>query len=695
MKINIKNCNSIDQATISIEPNRLNIKHGPNGTGKSTLAKAVSLSIEGTEALRKLIPFKYRGLNQNPEFQPSVSVDVPVGSIALFNEDYINQFVFTQDEVLKNSFDIFIKTQKYDEKMAEIEGIISEIRATFQSHEKIDVVIINLTELHECFGKSAKGLAKSSKFIKGVGSGNSIENVPLGLEPFEKYIKCDNNIAWLKWQMSGNSFLAISDDCPYCSSPTAEKKETILAVERTYDAKAVEHLSKIQNVLEDLGDYFADDTKGKLDKIVKNKDGLKKEEEAFLAEIKHQVDVLITKLRDIKSISYFSLKDSIEIKNEIEKLKIDLGLLGHLNSAPTKGIADEINHCLEKVIEKAGKLQGEINKQNKLIQQTTERHKEDINGFLKYAGYKYYVDIAEESNTYRMKLKHSECDGEISNGATHLSYGERNAFSLVLFMYDCVMKNPDLIILDDPISSFDKNKKYAIIEMLFRSKICLRNRTVLMLTHDIEPVIDMIKNLAYNFDPRPQAHFLSSRNGTISEKEIKRDNILSFSQICEHNVATANHDAIKAIYLRRHYEIMDDKGLEYQLLSNVFKKRITPIVRTIGETGDPVEIDMTAEDLLKSQTEIQKKLPNFDYATLVASMNDKEKMIKLFHETTNNYEKLQIFRLISDENHENNVIKKFVNETYHIENEYIMQLNPHEYDYVPDHIVVECSKYLS
>jgi wobble nucleotide-excising tRNase len=35
-------------------------------------------------------------------------------------------------------------------------------------------------------------------------------------------------------------------------------------------------------------------------------------------------------------------------------------------------------------------------------------------------------------------------------------------------MFETLYKKSDLIILDDPISSFDKNKKYAILQMLFR-----------------------------------------------------------------------------------------------------------------------------------------------------------------------------------------------------------------------------------
>ncbi len=77
----------------------------------------------------------------------------------------------------------------------------------------------------------------------------------------------------------------------------------------------------------------------------------------------------------------------------------------------------------------------------------------------------------------------------------HLSWGERNAFSLVLFMFYAISENAELVVLDDPISSFDTNKKYAIIHRMFskQSGILPRSfykKTVLMLTHDFEPIID-------------------------------------------------------------------------------------------------------------------------------------------------------------------------------------------------------------
>ncbi|TOE37304.1 hypothetical protein CGJ45_19930, partial [Vibrio parahaemolyticus] len=43
MNITIENCNSIDSATIALTDKKLNIKFAPNGTGKSTIAKAITL----------------------------------------------------------------------------------------------------------------------------------------------------------------------------------------------------------------------------------------------------------------------------------------------------------------------------------------------------------------------------------------------------------------------------------------------------------------------------------------------------------------------------------------------------------------------------------------------------------------------------------------------------------------------------
>lgn len=56
IKITIENCNNISHGELTLEENKLNIKYGMNGTGKSSLSTAISLISQGKD-LTELKPF--------------------------------------------------------------------------------------------------------------------------------------------------------------------------------------------------------------------------------------------------------------------------------------------------------------------------------------------------------------------------------------------------------------------------------------------------------------------------------------------------------------------------------------------------------------------------------------------------------------------------------------------------------------
>ena len=289
-----------------------------------------------------------------------------------------------------------------------------------------------------------------------------------------------------------------------------------------------------------------------------------------------------------------------------------------------------------------------------------------------------------------MRLRHVDSSKAVPSGTQHLSYGEKNAFALVLFMYECLAKQADVIILDDPISSFDRDKKYAVIDMLFRGKKSLRGKTVLMMTHDLEPIIDILYNLPHKFNSAPRASYLELRSGTILEKPITREDLSTFATICDDNIGERDEDVVKLVYLRRHYEVLNNRGVSYQLLSNLLHKRDKPYKKESGK-----ETPLMPEEIDEATREIQSKMPSFDYARLLKKVSDVESMKEAFAAATYNYEKLQIFRVLQDRFSESDVIHKFINETFHIENEYIMQLNPCKYEMVPEFIVEECERIVS
>jgi ABC-type Mn2+/Zn2+ transport system ATPase subunit len=695
MELTITNCNNIDSGKIEITNNKLNIKFGINGTGKSTITRAIKYAIDSPQLLTELIPFKHR--KSEIKVVPEITINEEIKSVLIFNEEYLNQFLFKEDELISNSYEIFINTPEYKNSTEQIEQLLSEIKKVFSENEDLNKTISDFENLSKSFATTQTGLSKSSALYKGLKEGNKIQHIPDSLKGYSKLIKDKNCVKWLDWQNNGEQFLEISDDCPYCTSPTTENKETIKSVSTFYDKNVIKNFTVIIEALKNLGEYFSETANLTLQTITEKQTGLEESEMNYIVAVKQQIDDLLLKLKALKEISSVSFSEDEKVEEKLKNLKINIELFDRFKAEKTTSIIESLNSSLDTVLEKVGQLQGEINKQKRLVKILIEKHRKSINSFLTNAGYKYTVEIENDnSNNYKLLLRHIESDGIINGGKQHLSFGEKNAFSLVLFMYEALYKKPDLIVLDDPISSFDKSKKYAIMHMLFRGKSgeCLLNKSVLMLTHDLDPVIDTVKVLK-EFNNLCEANFLTTKKGILTETRIKKQNLLSFAQICKSALDSNLDEIIKLIYLRRHFEIIDDLGNEYEILSNLFHKRKREECKDQRkEIGDDL---MSEFDFNSGIAKIIELIPSFDYVTILAKLEDLETLKTLYNEVENSYAKLNIFRLIYDEKLTEipSVLRKFINETFHIENELICQLDPNEYDLIPDFILEECDKFIS
>lgn len=691
----IKNCNNIDSTTICISESKLNIKFAPNGTGKSTIAKSIMYRAQDDEeSLKSLLPFKYR--TNNPDnVLPEVTIPEQINNVLCFNEEYVNQFAFKSDELLSNSFDILIRTDAYTEAEQEIDQIVQNIRQLFVNDSDLETLIANLKEMGAAFKLTKTGLSKASSGMKGLSGGNKIEHIPHGLEPFSPFIKSSNNVNWIDWQTKGfKDFSELSDCCPFCSTNSEDKKEQIEKVGQEYDKNIIKNLVSIINVINKLGDYFSESAKQSLTTITNLPSGLDQEHEQFLSNIKTQIDTLTVKLEHLKTLSGFDFKNGEKVADKLSEYRLDLQFFSELNSEKTQDAIQHINESIEAVAVNAGILQGKISIQRSKMQKLIEKHQNDINNFLAYAGFKYKVQILGDDDKAQLKLLHVQHEQCLSGGNQHLSFGERNAFAIVLFMYECLAKNPDLIVLDDPISSFDKNKKYAILEMLFRrnADVCLKGKTVLMLTHDVEPIIDTIKSVASQFNNQVKATYLQFNNGEISEEDITKNDIKSFAQICQDVLTSSADVVVKLIYLRRYYEIIDEKGNAYQVLSNLFHKRSVPIDHRLEAIGGNYP-EMEQDKFQNGCLEIKEQITGFNYQNNLDQITNNQSLKPLYDACLNGYEKLQLFRLF-DVEVANSVIRKFINETYHIENEYICQLDPTQFDIIPEYVRLECDKSL-
>ncbi|WP_157522457.1 AAA family ATPase [Mitsuaria sp. 7] len=693
MKFEIKHCNNIESAIFNIEPGRLNVKYAINGTGKSTLAKALSLMNQGAGALASLVPFKYRGVKGAPV--PEVVGLEQIASAKIFNEAYINGFVFQPDDMLKGSFDLLVRSPEYDSGVQQIDDLVQALRKALSGDSEIEQLVRDFDELSASFGKPAKGIHGSSPLAKAFKEGNRVENIPEGLEAYKPYIQHQNGFKWIKWQQDGAEYLEVGHDCPYCTNDIETKRETIKKVAETYDPKSVENLNKIVSTFERLNKYFSEGTRQLVDKFVRNTEAYNDQQVGVLLEIKTQIDSLNAQFKKSREIGFLSLKEVGKVIEELKGYVIDLDLFNHLKSDETKAKVAIVNSGVQSLSDKAGLLQGAIVKQQKLVRSVVEEYSDNINSFLRNAGYSYEMHLrAGPDGQHRLKLKHKEADGDVSEVREHLSFGERNAVALVLFMFDAIKSNAPLIVLDDPISSFDKNKKYAIVDMLFRRQPSLRGKTVLLLTHDIDPVVDMLVHHTDRFDP-PVVCFLENVNGVLSEKSIQRGNVKTFLELHDENLNTSIPMLNRLVYLRRLYEITHDKGFEFDILSNIFHKRDVPQTRDVAASSWRL---MTQPEIDAGVASIKSRVPDFDYATIIATVQDRAAMKALYSTATNNYEKLHLYRIMFDDSVDgvgSDVVLKFINEAFHIENNSIYQLNPREYQMVPQFVISECDRYVA
>lgn len=694
-RITIKNCNSIGEAVISLRSGSLNIKYGPNGLGKSTIARALALGTADGGSLEELTPFKHRASEEG--LRPEVDGAELIGSVLTFNDDYVSQFVFQRDEVLKNSFEIFINTDEYKQGLKDIATMFVALKDTFTEEAEFDEALVSFGELRDAFNVTKGGaLAKTSKALKAFGVGGKIKNIPTPLLGYKGFIDSANPANWITWQSKGKEFLELSDNCPFCSVESVDKA-TATQVSVEYESAAVKNMSALRIAINKLGRYIEPTYLEQLEELTTSLKEMTPEQTTFLVTLRSQIETLLRKLSDVRALSFHALRDESNVADVLDELKIDLKLLHALNSEATVSVVELINGKLDQVGAQIGDVKRRIGEQNTRVAKLIRENQKAINGFLTSAGYRYSVRIEANGDSYRMLLEHEDAPGHLESAASHLSYGEKNAFALVLFMHHVQRAKPDLVVLDDPISSFDKTKKFAILHQLFHGKNSLRNITSLLLTHDIEPAIDMVRSgTSGKFrEVAPVVHFLVGKSGTVTELPIESADIKTFSQVCETNIASSSDPIIKCIYLRRFFEIHGSRGAGYELLSNLVHLRNVPIRKSMA-VGD---VELTMEEVDMATKEIQEYITEFDYAKLLSELRDTEALAALFHGTDVGYEKVQLFRIMSTLHpvalKGDDVFTKFVNETYHIENEYVMQLNPRDFDAVPEYVIASCTALLS
>jgi ABC-type dipeptide/oligopeptide/nickel transport system ATPase subunit len=169
-KIKVNNCNNVTSAEINLNEGMLNVKYAMNGTGKSTIGKMIEL-LSTKKPLSSLKTF-------GSEIEPNGEIPTTISKVLLFNEDFVNSIVFTQNEVIQNAFDVFIKSDEYDDKQRKIDEKLKEIHIDTSANKDLNTLMsIGLTVLSK-FSLTTKGELKQTGLIKNLTSAESIFQLP-------------------------------------------------------------------------------------------------------------------------------------------------------------------------------------------------------------------------------------------------------------------------------------------------------------------------------------------------------------------------------------------------------------------------------------------------------------------------------------------------------------------------------------
>jgi len=685
MNIDFQNCGQIKSAQLKIIPNKLNIKYGFNGMGKTTLGRCLSATIlNDQDILRHYIPY-------GSEEKPKINCK-GINSILYFDNDYVENYLF-QESIISRSFEIVVKTPDYVEKMKGIKELLKDLNTEIQD-KTLTSATSDICSVVDSIKFNKKGdFTGTSTFAKGIKKLKPEVYLQDDVAIYKNLIASPDNFSWIDWYKKGKQYIA-NNKCPFCLSVLPDNfDEKFNQVNALFNKSELKSNKGSNSKLATLRKFV---NKEEANQIVSDQNiGAISNETKEL--IRRNVEVLniekckLEGIQNLDPLKLISLSKE-EIVAVFDEFKLNERLFKNISNELLLKVR-AINIKLEKVICEIDALNAELGGLKGVLSKRIKKVSNFVNDFMNIAGIPYVIEVScagqEDAKTI---LKAKNSNFEIDDPKANLSYGELNSISLILFCVEALSKKYDLIVLDDPVSSFDGNKKYAIIYQLFSSKIekNLRGRTVLLFTHDITPVIDFI----YNGMPtqnEAEAYYLYNESGDMNESKIEKHDIISRIDNELKAAKDVNNNILhRVVSLRNYYDMTKrNDSLEYSLLSSLLHLGNKPTHKD--------EVEFSEDEYMRAITDIFEYITDFDYLEIIKLFSDIE-ILKKWFSLGSSIDKICLTRLLLTANPElktDKVLWKFLNENFHPQNIMFYGLYNLKFKLIPEHILLSCDELFS
>lgn len=687
MEITVSNLGVISQGKLTLEKDIVNIKYGINGSGKSTISKGLELSINN-EDLRELKTY-------GTDIQPVVSMSEGISNVIVFNQDYVNKYLF-KDDIANNSFEIMINTDEYRLGKKKINNMfIDLVTSVNNANTKSIISELELLKTNIPVQKKAtktKGiqysLSASSKFIKAKKVANLDEILNEKSVKYKGKLESNENHEWLKWFIAGQKFID-DNKCPFCLTDLEKDyEETLKSIENSVNATGLKQNLEIKESVSNVDKYMTELNKKTIHEIMDKTDALNATELKELYEIITLCNTELTKLKNLTSVNVSEVKKKYEEKTLIDFLNanmLELKFYENL-SDDIKFNIENINKSIQNIIFKSEELNTITQEFSEKLNEIVENKKEYINNFLNISGIPYTIDILEDGeDDFKTVLYPLHLCEKVSD--KNLSFGEKNAISLILFSLEAC-QNFDLIILDDPVSSFDNNKKFAILYYLFtKQDAVFKDKTVLLLTHDFDIIVDFIYKEEFK-KVNNKCFFVKNDNGIFAEKQIKKNNLSYTIRLWRKKAGNSElHPILRVVNLRKYLQYtMPEEETAKNILSSLEHNDDAPMEYMNKEKRYITD----CEKLDGGVKCIQNYINDFDYDIYLKKIQDRTSLKNLYDTSNSSINKLQILRMIiniTGDKVENQVFWDYLTEYYHVENNEMTSLDDKKYDIIPNYIM--------
>lgn len=496
--------NFVKNNEIDFSKDQIAVLYGPNGTGKTSLVK-VLLSEAGTN-----VKYTYGDESYTD------------GSQFFVINDQNNRNIIqgeTKDFLLGDNIRKEFELQKYIDD--EYNRLCVDSISILKNNYKISS---GRSKSIECFS----ALASIQDMIKDL-MNNKSKGTKTGVEKYISELDKYTEITISEYEQ---------EKLDYVISDLSENNPLIVEIE-SIDASKLANNSHIKEVEENteairilsrfnykqqciVCDSEGIDSENLLDKKTKNIEGIKKTLDAKTKRIVEQI------IHDIREEDPFRIKDIMLGAIETGDLNEVFGLKASIEEY--KNIF--ANKVLKELVEiyKSSDIKIKNEEYQTMISQKPDITEEDflyIEKIISSNMSKSLQIIRDDKKNIKIVLENEDFIG-VEREALPLSSGEQNFLSLTFEFLKAKNSNKSIVILDDPISSFDsiyKNKiAYAIVKML-------HNKKRIILTHNI----DLLRLLDGQFKKCFRLYLFNNtqgeENGFISLSSDERDMLINLDEL--------------------------------------------------------------------------------------------------------------------------------------------------------------------